>query len=52
VALKILAAEAINLQKILNERVVLRRVPKLQFSLDETQDRVGAINELLDNLDI
>ncbi|HNW09447.1 MAG TPA: 30S ribosome-binding factor RbfA [bacterium] len=51
-ALKILAAEAINLQKILNERVVLRRVPKLQFSLDETQDRVGAINELLDNLDI
>lgn len=50
--IKILTAEAVNLQKILNERVILRSIPKLQFILDETQDKVSAINELLDNLDI
>lgn len=49
-AIKILIKEVRNLEKWLNRKITLRRIPKLKFVFDYNENKVTLINELLDNL--
>lgn len=48
--MKILIRQANNLQRLLNNRITLKNIPKLRFFIDETEERVKKLDELLDNL--
>lgn len=39
-----------RLQSILNKRLVLKRVPKIQFLLDTSEEKAERINKLLDQI--
>jgi ribosome-binding factor A len=49
-AMKILIKEAFNLQRALNEKIVLRSIPKLRFRIDREEQKAAEIDRLLDNL--
>ena len=49
-AIKILNREANNLQQLLNEKIILRIIPKLNFLVDDSEERAAEIERLLDNL--
>ncbi|MBI5766077.1 ribosome-binding factor A [Candidatus Falkowbacteria bacterium] len=48
--MKILIINARHLQNLLNEKIVLRNIPKLKFYLDDEERKAIEIDELLDNL--
>jgi len=45
---KTLQKNKIKLQSLLNSRLHLRKIPKLHFSIDTSQEKVEKINKLLD----
>jgi ribosome-binding factor A len=49
-AMRILENNIFHIQKILNQRLVMRFVPKIHFRLDLTESKADRINSLLDNL--
>ncbi len=49
-AIKALILEAKDLRNWLNEKIVLRNIPKLRFHLDEEEKKAMEIDELLDSL--
>ncbi|MFA4872085.1 MAG: 30S ribosome-binding factor RbfA [Patescibacteria group bacterium] len=49
-AMKTLIREAKALRNWLNEKIVLRNIPKLRFHLDEEEKKAMEIDELLNNL--
>lgn len=48
--MSLLINNAYEFQKILNDRVTLRSIPKLKFFIDETGQKAAEIEELIDNL--
>lgn len=48
--MSLLINNAYEFQKILNDRLTLRSVPKLRFIIDETGQKAAEIEQLLDNL--
>ncbi|MFA5029788.1 MAG: 30S ribosome-binding factor RbfA [Patescibacteria group bacterium] len=49
-AMKILIRGAKEFRRLINEKIVLRSIPRLIFFLDETESKAVAIEHLLDNL--
>lgn len=49
---KILTVSAFKLQRLVNQRLKLYRVPRLNFYLDPSLEQAGRIGHLLDNLKI
>lgn len=49
-ALKIVNAKIVDLQSILNKRMVMKFVPKLTFLLDQSQERAAYITQVLDSM--
>lgn len=49
-AFKALTSARGQLQRVINERLKLYRVPKLEFYIDETPERAAAIEGVLDSL--
>jgi ribosome-binding factor A len=47
---KNLQKELYNIKKLLNKRIILRKIPKLIFIIDETEKKAAQIDKLLDNL--
>lgn len=39
-----------DIQQKLNKRLIMRKVPKIRFEIDRTEEKASRIEELLDNL--
>jgi len=50
--MKILIDNAKQLPGMLNEKIVLRRIPRLRFRMDEAEQKAVELDEILDSLDI
>jgi ribosome-binding factor A len=48
--LEILKKQSPNLQKILNQKVKIKFVPKIKFILDSSEEKAGRVEEILRNL--
>lgn len=49
-AIKLLNRQARHLQFLLGKTIVLRKIPKLLFKLDHTQEKVAHIDQLIDKI--
>ena len=50
-AMSVLINHAGELRKLLNDKVILRTIPKLNFQIDETEKKAVDIDKLLDSLE-
>ena len=48
--LEILEKQLPNLQRILNQKVTIKFVPKIRFVVDKIEERVGRVEEILRSL--
>lgn len=49
-ALEILEKQLFNLQRILNQKITIKFVPKIRFVVDKIEEKVGRVEEILRNL--
>ena len=49
-ALKIIKAKIVDIQDILNKRLVMKFVPKLAFHVDSSSERAAQITKILDSM--
>ena len=50
--LEILKKQSPNLQKILNQKITIKFVPKIRFVVDKIEEKVGRVEEILRSLKI
>jgi len=48
--LEILDKQLPNLQRILNQKMIIKFVPKIRFVIDRTAEKVGRVEEILKSL--
>jgi len=48
--LKILDKQLPNLQRILNQKITIKFVPKIRFVVDKIEEKAGRVEEILRNL--
>lgn len=48
--LKILGIQSPNLQRILNQTIKIKFVPKIKFVIDKTEEKAGRVEEILKNI--